>query len=191
MGSSKHIVVRHNVRVQTLDVARQRPDVKLAWWVARRVPAMRAKAERYALKHHRCGRIIGDTSTHNLVVDTGFTGLANLFLGLASENAFVYQAVGTDDTAPSALDATLGGEIATSGLARKTADAKSVVLGITAQLGESLFVNNSGGTITVEESGIFNLKGTMFARLLTGTKELLPGQGLLITHQVTFSEVTP
>ena len=186
MSAEKRVAMRHNVTVQHFDAARQRPDVALAWWIARHVSALRERAERYAIKRHRVGALLAETTVHNLVPTTGYTALANYFVGLLSENAFIKQAVGTSNQAPALGDTGLIGETAASGLARKTADAVSVINGDTAQIGPSLFVNNSGGTVTIEESGLFNTKGSMFARLLTGTKEELPGQGLLITHWIEF-----
>lgn len=178
--------LRHNVTTILYDRAPQPWRVSLAWKLARYVRPLRDSLVRYAERHRVLGPEIKRATIHNVVTTVGKTGLTNYMMGLASENAFIRQALGTDNTSPAAGNTALGAETSATGMARKDADTKTLVSTSTMQL-TSTWTNGSGGTVAVREAGIFNTKGTMLARSLTSAHDVGDGQSLQIIHQVPFA----
>jgi hypothetical protein len=127
----------------------------------------------------------------NLIVNAGLAGIASRYNGDGSEAAFTYIAVGTDDTAATAVDTTLGAEIADSGLERAVADTiertTTTVANDTARLIKAFSVT---GTKAINEVGIFNASsdGTMGSRTVITTKNVENGDTITITYTLAVAE---
>ena len=127
------------------------------------------------------GEVIETYEYDNLIVDTGFSLIANR-LGGVSANPAEYLAIGSDATAPASSDTSLGAE-----LDRGQATVSLTTTNVT---DDTLRLENTftaSSSITIREAGIFNAAsgGELLARVLTGTVELDDGQSLQITYAVT------
>lgn len=139
--------------------------------------------------HDKDGNFKYDTGfINNTITNTGKAQIA-LLAGDSSAVPFTYLALGTSNTAPSAGQTALIGEISTNGLQRASATVSRVT---TTTTNDTLQLTNSftaSGSSTVEEVGIFNANssGTMLGRALTGSKALVNGDQLVVTYQVIFA----
>jgi len=121
--------------------------------------------------YDRDGSEISRTKKHNVVTTVGKAALANL-------------ALGTDNTAASAGQTALVAETSATGMARKTCDSLSI--STSTMVLDATWTNGSGGTVTVQECGVFNTSGTpkMLARSLTNSHAVGDGQSIRIVYNI-------
>jgi hypothetical protein len=134
------------------------------------------------------GNIKDQWTVNNLITSAGKAQLA-LLAGDAAAVPFTFLALGTSNTAASAGQTALIGEITTTGLARAGATVTRVTTTVT---NDTLFLEytwTATGTATVEEIGVFNAAsaGTMLARAVTGTKNLINTETLNAKYRIIFS----
>ena len=138
----------------------------------------------------RFGVLMLDTGfIKNTITNASFAVLSGLAGNTGAQTAFTYLAVGTSNTAASASQTALGGEIVDSGLQRAAATVSRVT---TTQTNDTLQLSKAftvTGTKTVEEIGIFNASssGTMLGRALTGTQSLVNGSVITLVYKVKFA----
>lgn len=141
------------------------------------------------LKVIRNGEIVQDITVNNGITNAGFAAMAGLVGNTGSVSAFTYLAVGTSNTAFSAGQTALIGEISTSGLSRASATVSRVT---TTQTNDTLQLTKTftlSGSATVEEVGAFNAAstGVMLGRALTGTVTLVNGDEFVVTYKFKFA----
>jgi len=132
------------------------------------------------------GSLVDVYSGHNLIVNAGLAALMSVWNGDGAEAAFTYLAVGSDDTAVTAADTTLGTEIAASGLERVSATASRDTENVANDTGKLTHQWTASGVLAVKELGVFNAAsaGTMFAHKIITTKNLESGDTLTGTYTV-------
>lgn len=184
----ERLTITDNMTARLHAKCRQRIDVAIAMWCARHIPPLRERAVRYAQPRVRLGEVVATMTNHNIVPSSAISAVRDFLIGLNGEDAFIRQALGTDNTPPASGDTALGNETAAAGLARKDADAKTAQGANVARLGPTVWTNMSGGTVLVEEEGIFNTNGSMLARGLVSFG-MDPGFSLTVTHDVTIGTV--
>jgi len=126
---------------------------------------------------------------NNSTMNAAFAVFSGLAGNTGSQTAFTYLAVGTSNTAVSASQTALGGEISTNGLARAAATVSRVTTTQTNDTLQLVKVWTASGTSIVEEIGYFNASssGVMGGRALTSTKTVVNGETLTSTYQIKFS----
>lgn len=141
---------------------------------------------RLRIQHFRDGEVLTDKKIDNVVVNDGLAAVTALLGdGLSLSNGdFGHIAIGTDSTAASSSDTSLGAEHA-----RESATASQTTTNVTndtLQLQNTFSISSS---VTIEETGVFNAAsgGTMFARQTTGSQTLQSGDSLQITWEITAS----
>ena len=134
------------------------------------------------------GIIKTDITALNSVVTVG-KGLITSRLGQSSDAVVVYIAVGTSNTAVSAGQTALIGEISTNGLSRALGTFSQQTTTTTNDTFQVTKTFSVSGTSTIEEVGIFNASSgvTMLSRALTGTISVVNGDQLIITYKLSFA----
>ena len=134
----------------------------------------------------------------NLKQDTGFeentitkAGLAQIALlsGDASAVPFTYLALGTDNTAVTSDDTTLGAEITDTGLARAAATISRTTTTVTNDTLRATYTWTATGVKTIEEAGLFNAasSGTMLGHKLTGSSTTANNDQVVLTYDIKFA----
>lgn len=126
---------------------------------------------------------------NNGITNAGFAAMAGLVGNTGSVNAFTYIAVGTSNTAFSAAQTALIGEISTVGLSRASATVSRIT---TTQTNDTLKLSKTftlSGSATVEEVGAFNAASTgdMLGRALSGSLSLVNGDELVVNYKFKFA----
>lgn len=136
------------------------------------------------LKVLRNGKVIDRREGDNLVVQAGKNFIADLIFQDTSQTRFSHMALGSSGAAVLESQTALGTEITSP--ARQPITAALPGSSNEIQYGAT-FTNNSAGTITVAEAGIFNAatNGTMLARFLTQPVVLSVDDQLEITWTLT------
>ena len=134
------------------------------------------------------GIIKTDITALNSVVTVG-KGLITSRLGQSSDAVVVYIAVGTSNTAVSAGQTALIGEISTNGLSRALGTFSQQTTTTTNDTFQVTKTFSVSGTSTIEEVGIFNASSgvTMLSRALTGAISVVNGDQLIITYKLSFA----
>jgi len=123
-------------------------------------------------------------------LNVGFAQFAALVGSVGTPAAMDYVAVGTDTTAVTAADTTLGAEITDSGLARAQVTPTRVTTTVTndtLQLDKTFSVT---GTKTVGEAGVLDAasSGNMAARsVLSPTRSVVSGDSLQVIYQIVYA----
>jgi hypothetical protein len=109
----------------------------------------------------RTGAVRLHDAGHNLVTDAGLNIIRDRVRGVAATGELTHMAVGTDDTAVTAGDTTLGAEVHRDTFTEVNLSAATMV--IRTYIGP----NDANGS-TLEEAGLFNhpSAGSMYARRL-------------------------
>jgi len=126
---------------------------------------------------------------HNGITNAGLAEIAGLAGNTGSPTAFSFLAVGTSTTAFAASQTTLGAEITTGGLARNAATVSRTTTTVTNDTLRLTHTWTASATHAVEETGIFNdaSAGDMLGRALTTTKNVVSGETLVVTYDVSFA----
>lgn len=134
------------------------------------------------------GNVKYDLQALNAVVTVG-KGLITSRLGQSSDAVAAYIAVGTSNTAVSAAQTALIGEISTNGLTRALGTFTRQTTTTTNDTFQLTKTFTLSGSSTVEEIGVFNASssGTMLSRALTGTITLVNGDQLITTYKLSFA----
>lgn len=136
------------------------------------------------------GKVRDSWTVDNLVVTAG-KGLITSRLGQSSDAVAAYIALGTSSTSVTTGQTTLGAETSATGLARALGTFSQITTTTTNDTFKltKTFTNTSGGTVVIEEIGIFNASssGTMLSRALTGTKSVSNGESITATYTLVFS----
>lgn len=145
---------------------------------------------KFKLEHRDVNGNIKSCEVFNTVVTVG-KALITSRLGQSSDAVAAYIALGTSSTAVSAGQTALQAETSATGLGRALAtfsQATTTTTNDTFQLTKE-FTNTSGGTVVVEEIGVFNASssGTMLSRALTGTKSISNGESITATYTLALS----
>lgn len=145
------------------------------------------------VKHYdKDWNLVSDTwFIKNTITNTGKAELANLAGNVSTPTAFTYIAIGTSNTAPAATQTALVAETSATWLARAAATvtrSTTTVTNDTLQL-DKTFTNNSAGSVTIEEQGVFNAASVwiMLGRGLTTTKAVGVWESLAVTHKFVFA----
>lgn len=127
-------------------------------------------------------------SVTNTVVSAGKAQIA-LLAGDASATPFTYLELGTSNTAPAVGQTALVAAITDSGLARAAATVSRVTTTVTNDTLQLVYTWTASGTKTLEEIGIFNASsaGTMLARALTTSRQVVSGDTFQATYKVAFA----
>ncbi len=125
-----------------------------------------------------------EVTIHNKMTTASFAVIAGLVGNTGAQTAFGYLAVGTSNTAVSAAHTALQAEIVDSGLARAATTNTRIT---TTQTNDTLSFSKTftvTGSKAIEEVGIFNASsaGTMLARALTGTFNVVNGNTIVATY---------
>jgi hypothetical protein len=125
--------------------------------------------------------VIQHGSFHNLVTNAGKAATSNRILGLNSQAAYTYLAIGTGSTAVSASQTALVTELSTSGLARASATVSSEDngSGVNCKMQwDKTWTKGDAGSVAVAEAGIFDAAsaGTMLSRVLVGPATVAQSQ---------------
>jgi len=122
----------------------------------------------------------------NTVVNTGLAELAKLSIDTGTPTAFSYIATGTDNTAVTASDTSLGAEIIDSGLSRAQGTKSTVTTNVTDDTAQLVKSFNVTGTKAIKELGVFNAAstGTMLSRAVITTKNVENGDTIQFTFQL-------
>lgn len=125
----------------------------------------------------------------NTIVSAGKAGLASRIGGAGGEAAFTYLAVGTNSTAVSAGDTTLGTELASDGLSRAAATASRTTTSVTNDTARLSVTFSVSGTQVLREVGIFNASsgGTMLCRTVFAAVTVNNGDSLTINYDIQSS----
>lgn len=119
------------------------------------------------LRDAKTGRIKYDDLFPNMVVTAGKNSIADALRGTTSNNKGIitYCAVGTDNTAPTESDTTLGSELARKLVSVRTVDGNDALF--------ETFFTTAEGNGTLGEAGLFGDNasgttdsGTLFCRVL-------------------------
>lgn len=140
----------------------------------------------------KSGKLICKINNSNLIPTVGKALIADFIGAINTPAAAVFIAIGTSSQAPAAGDIKLIAESNATGFERTDATAnKSLVTQTTANDTMQIFwtfTNNSGGTIVIEETGLFNATGldspTLQARALTASQSIANGDTLKITFKI-------
>jgi len=134
------------------------------------------------------GNIRDEWNVDNLVTTVGKANITSL-IGNASAVPFLYMAVGTSSTAPSAGQTTLAAEITDTGLARALGTASQITTTTTNDTFKLVYTWTASGTKVIEEVGVFTASsaGVMLSRALTGTKTTQNGETLTATYTLALS----
>jgi hypothetical protein len=126
------------------------------------------------------GKIKQEFTVPNLVVDTGLAFIASRMKD-TTDDAMSHMAVGTDNTAASAADTTLGTELARQALASSTVTSNSIAYVATFAAGT--------GTGALTEAGLFNdpTTGTMLCRTVFAVINKGAADSMTVTWTVTIS----
>lgn len=138
------------------------------------------------------GKLIKKTVVSNSIVTIGKKSMVDLLGDVNTIAAFEFIAIGTSSQGVVAGDTLLIAESNASGFERVDASAnKSLITQDTTDDTLQIFwtfTNNSGGTIVIEETGLFNVVTfntvTLLARALTTTQSIANGDTLKITFKI-------
>lgn len=141
------------------------------------------------LKIIRKCKVVLEKTVHNGITNAGFAAMAGLVGATGGISAFNYLAVGTSNTAFSAAQTALIGEISTSGLSRASATVSRIT---TTQTNDTLNLSvifTLSGPATVEEVGAFNASssGILLGTALTGTITLVNGDQFVVNYKFKFA----
>ncbi len=126
------------------------------------------------------------------ICNCGFEGMAKRFNNSSVVNPYTVLSTGTDPTAESTSDISLGAENTTNGFARASATCGYTATGIATL--NHLFTATGAGA-TVREIGIHNqttpTENDIFLRhVLVANKSFTEGEALEVTATITFSQVS-
>lgn len=125
----------------------------------------------------------------NTIVSAGKAGLASRINGSGAAAAFEYLAVGTNATAVSAGDTTLGAETVGSGLSRVLGTLSRVTTSVTNDTARIATTFTVTGTVAITEIGIFNASsaGTMLCRTVFSALNVQNGDSLTVNYDIQAS----
>lgn len=147
-----------------------------------------AKSQGYfRLETIKDGKVLQDSGwLKNLGMTARLPVIAGLYGSVDAQTAFTYLAVGTDSTAPSAGQTTLGAELTTLGLGRAAATVSRVTTNSTNDTTQLQYTWTATGNTTVKEVGYLNAAsgGVMGGRALTTDMTLSNGIQLRATYKI-------
>jgi hypothetical protein len=125
----------------------------------------------------------------NTIVSAGKAGLASRINGSGAAAAFEYLAVGTNATAVSAGDTTLGAETVGSGLSRVLGTLSRVTTSVTNDTARIATTFTVTGSVAITEIGIFNASsaGTMLCRTVFSALNVQNGDSLTVNYDIQAS----
>ena len=134
------------------------------------------------------GTLRWEASVKNIVTNAGKAQLA-LLAGDATATPFTYIGLGSSATAVVGTDTQLTAEIASGGLSRASGTVSRVTTSTTNDTYQVTKTFTASATLTVEELGVFNAAstGTMLSHALTGTKQVMSTDTIVVTYKLQFS----
>ena len=145
------------------------------------------------IKHFdRNKNLIAEETFNNTITNAGLAPVSSLLGGLGGV-AYKWLALGTSSTAATVADTLLAAETTETGLARTSVTSTQVTTNQTNDTFQLLhtFMNNSTGSVTLQEVGIFNTStantATLLGRQTYAAKTLASSETLQTTYKIVIA----